>query len=78
MTLILFIHFMWTMFCWNYDGERFWTGVALGRFVRLEWDGEVCIFYDMDEQEFVDKWVNYFDLNTDYSSIKDLPKRMNT
>jgi N-glycosylase/DNA lyase len=57
-------------FRWNYDGERFWTGVALGRFVRLEWDGEVCIFYDMDEQEFADKWVNYFDLNTDYSSIK--------
>lgn len=57
-------------FRWNYDGQRFWTGTALGRFMRLEWDGEVCTFFDMSQQEFVDKWVNYFDLNTDYSLIK--------
>ena len=42
-------------FRWNYDGERFWTG---GRALcKVGMDGEVCIFYDMDEQEFVDKWV---------------------
>lgn len=58
-------------FRWNYDGEL-WTGVALGRIIRLKWDGEVCTFFDMNENEFVEKWVHYFDLNIDYRSIKEI------
>lgn len=56
-------------FRWNFDGE-FWTGVALGRLLRLKWDGEVCTFYDMSKEEFTEKWVDYFDLDTDYGAIK--------
>ncbi|NLM09433.1 MAG: DNA-3-methyladenine glycosylase 2 family protein [Clostridiaceae bacterium] len=59
-------------FRWNYDGEQIWTGVALGRLVRLKWDGEICIFFDMTEKEFIGKWVHYFDLDTDYSTIKEI------
>lgn len=57
-------------FRWNNDEEQTWTGIALGRLVKLKWDGEVCTFFEMTEKEFVEKWVPYFDLDTDYGAIK--------
>lgn len=57
-------------FRWNQEDEQTWAGVALGRLIRLKWDGETCTFFDMTEKEFMEKWVNYFDLNTDYGRIK--------
>ncbi len=62
-------------FRWNHDGGCTWSGVALGRLVRLEWDGEICTFFDMTEDEFVEKWVPYFDLDTDYGAVKKILSR---
>lgn len=62
-------------FRWNQDGEQIWTGVALGRFIKLGWDGEICTFYGMTEKEFIGKWVHYFDLDTDYGTIKKILAR---
>lgn len=57
-------------FRWNPENNGVFAGIAHGRLLRLSWDGEVCTFYDMDKQEFTDKWVKYFDLETDYCAIK--------
>jgi len=59
-------------FRWNQEDEQTWSGVAFGRFVRLKWDGENCTFFNMTEKEFQDKWVHYFDLETDYGRIKEI------
>lgn len=53
------------------DGER-WTGIALGQSISLSWDGNACTFYNMSKQEFMDKWVKYFDLETDYELAKNI------
>ena len=57
-------------FRWNQYDDGSWIGVAHGRILNLSWDGEVCTFFNMDKQEFVDIWANYFDLDTNYDAIK--------
>ncbi|MDD4297432.1 MAG: DNA glycosylase [Ruminiclostridium sp.] len=57
-------------FRWNQKDDGSWIGVAHGRILKMSWDGEVCTFFNMDKQEFVDIWVNYFDLDTNYDTIK--------
>lgn len=57
-------------FRWYQDLGGIWTGIVMGRCLKLHWDGEYFTFFNMEEKEFLEKWVPYFDLNTDYAAIK--------
>lgn len=56
-------------FRWNRE-EELWTGIAYGRFIKLLYKDGACTFFNMDRREFTGIWVKYFDLETDYGSIK--------
>ena len=48
-----------------------WQGIAFGRRLLIEQKGEEqFFFYPCTEEEFQQLWVPYFDLQTDYSFIK--------
>lgn len=55
-------------FRWEKTGE-FWHGVAFSRSVEIFQDGaEIRISGDVCEND-IDLWINYFDLDRDYTSI---------
>lgn len=62
-------------FRWNLEGDETYTGVAFGRILNVKKDGDLIIFDNTNEDDFNNIWTEYFDLNTDYSKIKnDLAK----
>ncbi len=51
--------------------EAHWQGIAMGRQLSIEQQGEDQFFFSpCTKDEFESIWMSYFDLNTDYSSIK--------
>lgn len=44
--------------------------IAFGKRLFIEQNDTEVIFYPCTEEEFENVWMNYFDLNTDYNSIK--------
>jgi len=54
----------------NADEDGAWTGIVSDLGVKLIWDGEICTFLNISEQEFINNLVYYFDLDTDYGKIK--------
>ncbi|MFZ2538944.1 MAG: DNA glycosylase [Oscillospiraceae bacterium] len=54
------------------------TGVAHGRILSLTQTQTDIIFHDTTEDEFHQIWCNYFDLDTDYSSLKAMLSKDNT
>ncbi len=50
--------------------EYKYTIIAYKRVLHIEQKGKNIEFYPCSEQDFKSIWVNYFDLNTDYSKIK--------
>lgn len=58
-------------FRWERDEKGIWIGVVKGSCLKLSWDDRTCTFSDLSEQEFFEKYVPYFDLDTDYESIKE-------
>ena len=57
--------------CFRFEkaGDGFFRGVALGRQLLIRQQGETVVFYNVTEEEFRNKWVEYFDLDRDYGSI---------
>lgn len=59
-------------FRWNENEDGSFTGVARERVVRVsKKDGAVTI-ENADEKDFNEIWMDYFDLKTDYSKIKEV------
>ncbi len=56
-------------FRWNADESGAYTGVAMGRAVRIYRNGG-HIYISGTVQEFEDIWRGYFDLDRDYSAIR--------
>lgn len=56
-------------FRWNEDKDGSYIGVACGRAVRVIKNGNDVLIKGGSIQD-VEFWINYFDLNTDYGSIK--------
>jgi len=50
--------------------EYEYTIIAYKRVLHIEQKGKDIEFYPCSEQDFKSIWINYFDLNTDYSKIK--------
>ncbi|MBP7175252.1 MAG: N-glycosylase [Thermoclostridium sp.] len=57
-------------FRWAQDEDGLWTGNVFGRRLRLSWENGICTFYGINEQQFIDQFHDYFDMSTDYTSIK--------
>ncbi len=57
-------------FRWNRVSENDFIGVAYGRVIELVKEENDVIIYNSDEKDFYNIWQEYFDLNRDYSKIK--------
>ena len=59
-------------FRWEKNDDGSYTGVAFGRVVKVSYDrnGEILKMYGTSGDEFRDIWHRYFDLDRDYSVIK--------
>lgn len=44
--------------------------IAFGKLIEIKEDGENIIIYNATKEEVDEIWINYFDLNRDYSLIK--------
>ncbi len=53
------------------DPDR-WQGIAFGRQLLIEKVGEQDFLFHCREEDFEQFWQSYFDLNVDYSSIKNV------
>jgi N-glycosylase/DNA lyase len=59
-------------FRWNRQSDGNYIGVAFGRAIEVEKNGNDLILYNTNEKEFKDIWMEYFDLQRDYTSIKEV------
>jgi N-glycosylase/DNA lyase len=57
----------------NKTGDNRWTIIAFSRKLNVFQFGTHCGF-DCSEDEFLEIWYDYFDLQTDYSKIKQMVK----
>lgn len=57
-------------FRWSKIEDNLWHGYALNDYLKLQQTNDSIIFKDITEEKFLSKWVNYFDLLTDYEKLK--------
>lgn len=57
-------------FRWDREADGSYTGVALNRVVNLKETEAGLRLIGTTHEEFMNLWVPYFDLNTDYGAIK--------
>lgn len=60
--------FRWKKIDSEYDSSYF--GAFLNDELKISQKGDCFIFHDTSEETFLNKWVEYFDLNTDYTELK--------
>lgn len=58
-------------FRWNREEDGSYTGIAHKKILNVKKVGNDVIFNNTSEMDFKEIWMNYFDLNTDYSLIKE-------
>lgn len=58
-------------FRWEELSEERFVGVVAGKYVEVSYDGEILTFYDVSENFFKKYLVDYFDLETSYSDIRE-------
>ncbi|WP_053955829.1 DNA-3-methyladenine glycosylase family protein [Inediibacterium massiliense] len=58
-------------FRWNKEEDGSYTGVAHGKILNVYKDGEYIIFDQTTKDDFINLWMNYFDLKRDYGMIKE-------
>jgi len=58
-------------FRWNEEEEGSYTGIAFGKIINVQREGEKIIFNNTNKEDFENIWVNYFDLTRDYGEIKE-------
>ena len=58
-------------FRWNRQDNNNYIGVAFGKVIEIEKKQNDIIIYNTDLKDFNDIWINYFDLERDYSAIKE-------
>lgn len=57
-------------FRWEREPDGSYTGVAYGKILNVNKIGQEIHFNHTNQKDFEEIWTGYFDLNTDYSSIK--------
>lgn len=63
-------------FRWEQEKDGLWTGIVFGRRLRLLWENGICTLYGIDRPRFMDSVRDYFDLETDYGTVKEELSRM--
>lgn len=58
-------------FRWSQIEKDTWHGYALNDYLKLIQTDEGIVFKDTTKEKFLSKWVEYFDLYTDYEELKD-------
>ena len=58
-------------FRWEKAGELDYIGVAFGRVIEVVQEGDRVVIYNTNEEDFKNIWFNYFDLDRDYSKVKE-------
>lgn len=58
-------------FRWNKTETGSFIGVAFGRVIEVEKQGNDLVIYNTNEKDFNNIWLEYFDLNRDYTKIKE-------
>ena len=59
-------------FRWKETEDGAFEGVAFGKYKKIRQEENKLIFYDTDISEFEEIWEDYFDLDRDYSYIKEV------
>ena len=57
-------------FRWDQESDGSYTGVVNKKILNVAKHNNGIIFNNTNLQDFMDYWTDYFDLNTDYGSIK--------
>ena len=58
--------------CFRWEkSDRGYIGVAFGKVIELEEKDEDIIIHNTNEEDFKNIWIKYFDLERDYSKIKE-------
>lgn len=57
-------------FRWSRQKNDNYIGVAFGRVIEVEKNGNDVILHNTSEKDFKEIWLDYFDLARDYSKIK--------
>ncbi|WP_297520680.1 DNA glycosylase [uncultured Clostridium sp.] len=58
-------------FRWEKVADNIYVGVAFGRVLEIEQVGNDVILHNTNEDEFYKIWLKYFNLDTDYTEIKE-------
>lgn len=59
-------------FRWKEDGNGGFDGVVENKVCHIEKNGDKYILKNSSEEDFLNLWQDYFDLNTDYGKIKEI------
>ena len=63
-------------FRWKKEVDNSYTGVAMGRVINVSKEGDTVYLKNTNLEDFNNIWKAYFDLDTDYSKIKNQLKNM--
>ncbi|AUN15773.1 DNA-3-methyladenine glycosylase family protein [Paraclostridium sordellii] len=63
-------------FRWKDQGDGSYTGVAKGRVINVYREGDTIYLKNTNLEDFNNIWKDYFDLDTDYSKIKNELRNM--
>lgn len=58
-------------FRWEKAAELDYIGVAFGRVIEVVQEGDKVTIYNTNEDDFNNIWFDYFDLDRDYSKVKE-------
>lgn len=58
-------------FRWTENPDKSFCGVAYEKMVRVSLDGDILTIEGTTEEDFLNIWKNYFDLDTDYLNIRE-------
>ncbi len=58
-------------FRWEITESGSYIGVAFGRVIEVSQEGNDVIIYNTNKEDFENIWVDYFDLERDYSKVKE-------
>lgn len=57
-------------FRWNKIGEKSYSGIAFGKYLEISQSENTVILHNCLKEDFENVWYNYFDLSTDYDTIR--------
>lgn len=65
-------------FRWKKEDDGSYTSIAFNKVINVVMDDDSIVFRNTNEDDFNNIWIDYFDLNTDYSSIKKILSKDDT